>query len=164
MTKLLGSLLVLGASLGGMTLQIRERGRQRRTRLDLLDALRRMGEEIRIARTPLPRLLEQAADCGGEAGDFFRGAARSVREGEEAGDTWRRGIASLTLEEEERRVLQEMSRRFGGDEESLCGAIALACAVLQRHAEEEECRRGMEEKRSVALWGSAGALAVILLI
>ena len=101
MTKLLGSLLVLGASLGGMTLQIRERGRQRRTRLDLLDALRRMGEEIRIARTPLPRLLEQAADCGGEAGDFFRGAARSVREGEEAGDTWRRGIASLTLEEEE---------------------------------------------------------------
>ena len=49
MTKLLGSVLVLGASLGGMILQLRERGRRRRTRLDLLDALRRMGEEIRIA-------------------------------------------------------------------------------------------------------------------
>ena len=40
MTKLLGSLLVLGASVWGMTLQLRERGRRRRTRLDLLDALR----------------------------------------------------------------------------------------------------------------------------
>ena len=164
MTKLLGSFLVLGASLGGMTLQLQEQRRQRRTRLDLLDALRRMGEEIRIARTPLPRLLEQVADCGGAAGEFFCAAARSVREGEGAGDTWRKGAASLPLEEEERRVLQEMSRRFGGDEESLCGAIALACAVLQRHAEEEECGRREEEKRSVALWGSAGALAVILLI
>lgn len=164
MTKLLGSFLVLGASLGGMTLQLQEQRRQRRTRLDLLDALRRMGEEIRIARTPLPRLLEQAADCGGAAGEFFRAAAHSAREGEGAGDTWRRSSASLPLKEEERRVLQEMSRRFGGDEESLCSAIALACAVLQRHAEEEERGRREEEKRSVALWGSAGALAVILLI
>ena len=164
MTKVLGSLLVLGASLGGMTLQLREQRRQRRVRLDLLDALRRMGEEIRIARTPLPDLLEQAADCGGEAEEFFRAAARAVREGEGAAAVWRERAEFLPLEEEERRVLQELSLRFGGDEESLCSAIALACAVLQRHGEEEERRRGMEEKRSAALWGSAGALAVILLI
>ena len=162
MTKLLGSLLVLGASLWGMTLQLRERGRRRRTRLDLLDALRQMGEEIRIARTPLPCLLERAAERGGEAGAFFRAAAHALRE--EEGDTWKKGAAALPLEEEERRALQEMSWRFGGDEESLCSAISLACAVLQRHGEEEERRRGMEEKRSAALWGSAGALAVILLI
>ena len=162
MTKLLGSILVLGASLGGMTIQLRERGRRRRTRLDLLDALRQMEEEIRIARTPLPCLLERAAERGGEAGHFFRAAAHALREGE--GDTWRKGAGALPLEEEERRVLREMRWRFGGDEESLCSAIALACAVLQRHGEKEERRRGMEEKRSAALWGSAGALAVILLI
>ena len=162
MTKLLGSILVLGASLGGMTIQLRERGRRRRTRLDLLDGLRQMGEEIRIARTPLPCLLERAADRGGEAGHFFRAAAHALREGE--GDAWKKGVGALPLEEEERRALQEMRWRFGGDEESLCSAIALACAVLQRHGEEEERHRGMEEKRSAALWGSAGALAVILLI
>ena len=164
MTKLLGSFLVLGASLGGMTLQLREQRRQRRVRLDLLDALRRMGEEIRIARTPLPDLLERAADCGGEAGEFFRAAARAVREGEGAAAVWRERAELLPLEEEERRALGGLEVRFGGDEESLCGAITLSCAVLQRHGEEEERRRGMEEKRSAALWGSAGALAVILLI
>ena len=164
MTKLLGSILVLGASLGGMTIQLRERNRRRRTRLDLLDGLRQMGEEIRIARTPLPCLLERAAERGGEAGHFFRAAAHALREGEGVDDAWKKGAGALPLEEEERRALQEMSWRFGGDEESLCSAIALACAVLQRHGEEEERCRGMEEKRSAALWGSAGALAVILLI
>ena len=164
MTKVLGSLLVMGASLGGMTLQLREQRRQRRVRLDLLDALRRMGEEIRIARTPLPDLLEQVADCGGEAGEFFRAVADSARRGEDVPAVWRVEAACLPLGEEERRALGELGVRFGGDEESLCSAIALACAVLQRHGEEEERRRGMEEKRSAALWGSAGALAVILLI
>ena len=164
MTKVLGSFLVLGASLGGMTLQLREQRRQRRVRLDLLDALRRMGEEIRIARTPLPDLLERAADCGGEAGEFFRAVADSARRGEDVPAVWRVEAACLPLGEEERRALGGLEVRFGGDEESLCSAITLACAVLQRHGEEEERRRGMEEKRSAALWGSAGALAVILLI
>lgn len=164
MTKLLGSLLVLTAAFVGMIQQGRERRRQRQTRLDLLNALRRMEEEIRLARTPLPRLLEQAAGCGGEAGDFFRVASGSVRRGEGVAAAWGERSASLSLDEEERRVLQELSQRFGGDEESLCGAITLACAVLQRHAEEQERCRGEEEKRSAALWGSAGALAVILLI
>ena len=105
MIKLLGSFLVLGASLGGMTLQLREQRRQRRVRLDLLDALRRMGEEIRIARTPLPDLLEQAADCGGEAEEFFRAAARAVREGE--GAAARRFWATLTA----RRTRKKKSTR-----------------------------------------------------
>ena len=46
MTKLLGSILVLGASLGGMTIQLRERNRRRRTRLDLLDGLYQQGHTI----------------------------------------------------------------------------------------------------------------------
>lgn len=164
MTKLLGSVLVLAAALGGMIQQSRERRRQCQTRLDILNALRRMGEEIRLTRTPLPQLLEQAAECGGEAGDFFRAAARSARKGEGVAAAWRDGVVSLSLEGEERRALEELGQRFGGDEESLCGAITLACTVLQRCAEEEEQCRGEEEKRSAALWGSAGALAVILLI
>ena len=164
MTKLLGSLLVLAAAFVGMIQQSRQRRWQRQTRLDLLNALRRIGEEIRLARTPLPRLLEQAAECGGEAGEFFRVAADSARSGEGVSAVWSVEAASLPLEEEERRALGELGSRFGSDEESLCGAIALASAVLQRHAEEREQRRGEEEKRSAALWGSAGALLVILLI
>ena len=58
MLKLLGSICVLG---GGLMFWLMALAEQRRTRTalgDLLAALRRMREEIRMARTPLPLLLE----------------------------------------------------------------------------------------------------------
>lgn len=165
MTKLLGTVLVLSAAFWGWGLQRRERRRVRRTRLDILSALRRMGEEIRLARTPMPQLLEAvASDCGGEGAVFFRSAARSARSGEPLAKAWAGAAEALPLTGEEHRALLELGHAFGGDEERLCRSIALAAAVLQRHAESAENRRGEEEKRSAALWGCGACLAVILLM
>ena len=58
MLKLMGSICVLG---GGLLCWLTALAERRRTRMalgDLLAALRRMREEIRMARTPLPLLLE----------------------------------------------------------------------------------------------------------
>lgn len=165
MTKLLGSLCILCAAFAGLWSQRAEGRRWRQTRLDILAALRQMGEEIRLARTTLPLLLEHAAEgCGAEGGAFFRSVAAAAKRGEDLPAAWDQAVQALQLEAEERRALSELGRSFGGDEESLCRAIAIAAVVLQRRAEEAESHRGEEEKRTAALWASGGALLVILLI
>ena len=68
MRRVLGAAFILGAAFWGWLDQYRERRRMRETRSDLLAALRRMGEEVRLARTPMPQLLlTMASDCGGTA-------------------------------------------------------------------------------------------------
>lgn len=165
MTKILGSLCILGAAFSGCWHQRGERRRQRETRLDILAALRRMGEEIRLARTPLPYLLEvTAAECGTQGAAFLRGAARAAGAGESLSEAWTSGVRALPLTAEEQRALVELGGALGGDEKCLCRAISLAAAVLQRRAQEAEGRRAEEEKRAAVLWASAGGLLVILLI
>ena len=155
MRKLLGAACILGAAAWGFWDQRRQRRRARETRLDILSALGRMGEEVRLARTPMPYLLEAvASDCGREGAAFFRSAALAARSGEPLSAAWAAAAGDLPLSGEE----------HGGDEEQLCRRLALTVSVLQRRAEGEERSRLEEEKRSAALWGSAGALAVILLM
>lgn len=165
MTKFLGALCVLGASLWGWLDRSRERRKQRETRLDILSALRRMGEEVRLARTPMPQLLlAVASDCGGEGAVFFRSTAQAARSGEPLAAAWTAAGKDLPLSGEEKRSLSELGQAFGGDEEQLCRRLALTVSVLQRRADETERCRAEEEKRSAALWGCGGALAVILLM
>ena len=59
--KLMGSVLVLGASALLWFLQMRERRRRRETLADLITALNRMDEELRMARPPMPWLLPPGA-------------------------------------------------------------------------------------------------------
>ena len=76
MLKLLGSLCVLSG--GGLVWRscLAERRRQRETLCDLLTALRRMAEEIRMARTPMPAPLAcLGRSRRGPERDFFRRAA-----------------------------------------------------------------------------------------
>lgn len=165
MRKLIGALCILSAALWGYCDRQRQRKLRRETRLDILAALRRMGEEIRLARTPMPQLLMAvASDCGGEGAAFFRAAAAAARRGEPLAAGWAAAGEDLPLTAEEHRALRELGQAFGGDEERLCRAISLTAAVLQRHAEQTEACRGEEEKRSAALWGSAACLSVILLM
>ena len=163
--KMMGAALILGAALWGWYVQSRERRERRRTRLDILSALRRMSEEIRLARTPMPELLEAvASDCSGAGENFFRAISSAICGGEDVEQAWIRAADRLALEEDERRALRELGQALGGDEEQLCRAAALTMAVLQRRAEEAEAQRKEEEKRCAAIWGCGGIMLVILLM
>lgn len=163
--KLLGSLCILAG--GGLArfFQLSERRRKQDMLLDLLTAFRRMAEAVRMARTSLPVLLERlAADCGPEAGAFFRAAGEAARSGERFPETWRKLAEGLSLETADRAIVINLGNDLQGDEEKVCKAVSYACLRLAERAEEAERRRPEEEKRAGALWFSAAALLVILLI
>lgn len=165
MLKLLGSACILGGGILARYVQMAERRREMDTLSDLLWALRRMAEEIRLARTPLPVLLERLAQgCGQDAGAFFRQASAAARGGEDLGEAWRRGTGALPLCPGSAAALAELGGALCGDEESVCKGISLAVYALAKDAEERTARRAEEGKRATALCLSGAALLVILLI
>ena len=98
MLKLLGSACVLGGGILARYVQMAERRREMDTLSDLLWALRRMAEEIRMARTPLPLLLERLSQgCGRDAEEFFLAVSAAARRGEDLGQTWRGAAEALPL-------------------------------------------------------------------
>ncbi len=158
MLKLLGGLCVLLSGVLACRNHLGERRRRRETLTDFLTALRRMGETVRAARTPLPILLASlASDCGPDGEVFFKSAAGAARSGEHLPEIWR------TLAKD-RSVIAELGGDLQGDEEQVCRAVSLAVLRLSESAGEAERRRPEEEKRAAALWLSAAALLVILLI
>jgi stage III sporulation protein AB len=161
MVKLLGSALVLGGGALAWWTQRRSRRETRDTLSDLIRALRRMQEEIRMARTPLPSLLESLA-ADNRAGALFLHAAEAARQGGDLAAVWRREALALPLNQRDRETVAALDLR--GDEESVCKAISLATYDLAKSAGELEARRPEEEKRATALCFSAAALLVILLI
>ena len=96
MLKLLGSACILGGGILARYVQAAERRREMDTLSDLLWALRQMAEEIRMARTPLPLLLDRLSQgCGWEAGAFFKAVSQAARRGERLGTVWRQAAAAL---------------------------------------------------------------------
>ncbi len=165
MLKLLGSLLIASGGALAWYLQLSERKRRRDTLSDLQTAFRRMGEEVRMARTPLPALLERlATDCGPEAAAFFTAVSRAAGEGEALPPVWRREAEALPLEEEDKSAVLELGDDLQGDEEKVCKAISRVTYTLAKGAEKAERERPEKEKRAAALWFSASALLVILLL
>ena len=163
MIKVLGSLLVFGG--GGMFwwLQIQSRRRRRNVLADLMLALRRMQEEIRMMRPPLPELLGKLAEpCGEETGNLLREMAAAAVEGESVDVAWRTGVCRLPLSEAEHEILLGLS--FCGDETKMCKEISLALYGLSNCAEELDHNCAEEEKRAAALCFAGAALLVILLI
>lgn len=161
MLKLLGSLCILGGGVLARYFQAAERRREMDTLSDLLWALRRMAEEIRMARTPMPLLLERLSQgCGETAGAFFQEVSAAARRGESLGDAWRQAAGTLP----DAPVLAELGDDLCGDEESICKAISLVIYTLAKDSEERTRRRPEEARQSAALWLSGAALLVILLI
>ena len=100
MLKLLGSLCILGGGILARCLQLAERRRRRDALFDLLSAFRRMAEHVRMARTPLPALLETlASNCGPDAAAFFSGVSSAVRQGEALPEIWKALAEELPLNE-----------------------------------------------------------------
>ena len=160
----MGSICVLGGGLLCWLTALAERRRTRTALGDLLSALRRMREEIRMARTPLPLLLEALeADCRGpETAALFQRSAAAARQGEGLETAWRDGVQLLPLALKEREALEALTLR--GDEESVCKGISLVITALARNIEELERQRPERDRRAAALCFSGAALLVILLI
>lgn len=165
MLKLLGSLCVASGGALAWYVQRAERRRERDTLSDLQRAFRRMGEEVRMARTPLPALLEiLARDCGGPAAAFFKAVSQAAAVGEDFPGVWRERAEALPLRERDKSAVSGLAEDLQGDEERVCKAISHVIDTLANSAGEMERKRPEEEKRAAALWFSAAALLVILLI
>lgn len=165
MIKVLGSVCILSGGALVRWVQIVECRRRRDTLSDLLTALRRMGEEIRMARTTLPELLERlSGGCAADAAAFFHTVAESARQGGDVSDVWRQAAEALPLSGGDRTSLQALGEDLRGDEEKVYKAISLVIYCLAKSAEEQDRRRQSEEQRATALCFSAAALLVILLL
>ena len=163
--KLAGAVCVLAGAVWGWRCQALERRRKRDTLADLIRLLGRMGEEIRLRRTSLPRLLHQlAADRGPACRSFCEAAAGAMDRGEPLESGWRLAAETLPLAAEDRSALLALGESLQGDEEQICKAIELARDLLAESLEETRSRRAETERRAAALWLSAGALVVITLI
>lgn len=165
MLKLLGSFCILAAGGCAWMQQMRSKRREIESFRRIIAALLEMKDAIRMNRTPLPRLLEREADRqSGAAAAFFQ----SVRQGLDTGDTltaaWRRGASSLPWGESDRMTLEELGEKLTGDAEQACKGIELVCHSLTRTLEELRRQQPDFEKRSTALWFSAAAMLIILLI
>ena len=161
MTKLLGSALVLTGGLLVWLLAMAERRRQRDTLWDLITALHRMGEEVRMARTPLPQLLcRMAEECGTAAAAFFRCGGESLGRGER----WTPQLEVLPVSPRAARLLRDFARDLKGDEENICKVISLVMLELQKEWENLERGRQAAEKQLAAVCFSASSMLVILLI
>lgn len=165
MLKLLGSLCVVSG--GGLAwyIQRAERRRERDTLSDLLRAFRRMEEEVRMARTPLPELLKTLAkDCDAPASAFFEAVSRAAAGGENLPRVWRTRAETLPLGVMDKSAVSALALDLQGDEEKVCKAIFHVTNTLANSAGEAERKRPEKEKQAAALWFSAAALLVILLI
>ena len=165
MRAAIGAVFVLGAAAWGWRHQARERRRRWDTLGDLIRLLNRMGEEIRLRRTSLPRLLEFLGHGRTPAvAAFCAAAAGAMNRGEPLAEAWRAASGALPLGAEDRSAFLVLGESLQGDEEQVCKAISLAARFLARSLEEARARRRETERREAALWLSAGALLVILLI
>ena len=155
--------IVLGA-LWGTRVSIRERRRRRGLLADLRAALARMGDEIRLARVPLPDLLERVAEtCGADAAGFFRAVSAGIRRGLGPSATWTASADTLPLSDTDRATLREFASVLRGDEEQIRTAAALLSGRLERSLRDMDDAAPADLRRSAALIFSAAALLVILL-
>ena len=122
--------------------------------------LYQLREGIRMARLPLPQLLERAAQD--EA--FFGEVLRELREQEELSEAWRLAAENLPLPPQSWKIWCWLGRHLTGDEQSVLQAMTYAEQIMaqerQRLAEQEQ----EVNRRTAAMCFSAAALAAILLV
>ncbi|MBQ9349051.1 MAG: hypothetical protein IJT94_17220 [Oscillibacter sp.] len=164
MRKLTGAALVLLAAALAVRSSLGERRRRRAALNDLARAFRRLAEEVRLSRAPLPALLARlAAGCGPDAAAFFRYTAVCLRRGDPLADAWRDSAADLPLSLADLRTVAELGADLRGDEDRLRRAVLAAADALSKSGAEMDDNWGAELRRTAALSFSAAALAVILL-
>lgn len=165
MVKAIGALCILFGGLLARQYQLAALRRELAVVSDLLAVLCRMSEEIRLKRTPLPRLLDRLSQGRDAAvSDFLGAVSAAARQGEDTEAAWQAEAKRLPVSSEVKIALEELAKSLSDDEESICKAVSLACMELSRNLEELRRKRPETEKRTTALCLSATALLVILLI
>lgn len=165
MQRLIGSLCVLGGGFLLRWIRLAECRRKRDTLSELACALRRMSEEIRSTRKPLPILLSRLAEtCETEAGTLFSAAAEASGEEEGVERVWREVTEMLPLSRKAKHDFAELGADLRGDEEQICNAISLVMMRISEDAEEWDKNFRADGQRISALCFSGAALLVILLI
>ena len=164
MLKLLGSGCVLAAGTLLLYRRLAEQRRKRQLLRELAAALETVGAGVRVSRVAMPRLLQTAAGNGqGEAAAFFvRVQTRSAELG--LAEAWRSSVELLSLDAEETAILKEAGNCLAGDEEQVCAGLQSAAGRLRQELERKRAAAADVEKRTAALYLSASALIVILLI
>ena len=118
MVKLVGAVCILGAGTWAWRRSAAERRRELDTLADLTALLDRMGEEIRLRRTSLPRLLGSLGrDRTGPVRDFCTSVAASLARGAPLGQSWRSAAEALPLGPESRTALTALGDSLQGDED-----------------------------------------------
>ena len=166
MVKLVGSCLILGG--GGWLWWIlqSQRRSQRETLRELSAFLRRMRDEIQLARTRLPDLMERLANAckTPDAARFFHAIAAAARAGESLELAWTQAADALPLPEQNKTALSAVAGYLKSKEDNLCNGINLVTNQLQRQLDEWDSRAAEESKRTSALCLSGAAFLVILLV
>lgn len=164
MLKLLGSVCVLSAGVLVRYQMISEERRTTKTLADLAATLEFMGDEIRLNRTPMPRLLLKAGVGRGEETMAFLAEVRLGSTERGLAEAWRAAAEALPLPGEEKAAAAEAGTCLQGDEERACRGLAAAAEALHRGLERRKSQAAETAKRGTALCLSASALIIILLI
>lgn len=158
--KWLGSALIFCGGFWWWRLCLLGRRQEKQTLERLLMMLYQLREGIRMARLPLPQLLDRAAQD--EA--FFGEVLRELREQEELSEAWGLAAENLPLPPQSWKIWCWLGRHLTGDEQSVLQAMTYAEQIMaqerQRLAEQEQ----EVNRRTAAMCFSAAALAVILLV
>lgn len=163
--KLTGSVCILAA--GGLAWYLQRGDSRRETALllELSRVLEQMASEIQCLQTPLPRLLEKmSANRTKTVSQFLRSAAESLESGDAPSQFWRTLVQMLPLNKEYQAPLLELESYLDSSEERLRGGLTYSRNQLLAMWETRRTQQRQSEQRNGALFLSAAALTVILLL
>lgn len=165
MLKLMGSICILGAGFMLRTFRIQENRREITVLQDLLASFTVMENEIRLNRTPLPRMLPKLGTNREDAvANFFLMISKAAEQGEPLPAAWRSTAVNLPISISGQAAVAELSQKLCGDEEEICNGITLASNSLSRELEQKISCQADFEKHNTAVCLSGAALLAILLI
>ena len=130
---------------------------------ELTSVLDFMGDEIRVNRTPMYRLLQRGAvgRCPDVAA--FLNAVRENSASSGLAEAWKQAAEELPVTEEV-RLLAELGHCLTGDEERACRGLAAVSAQLRGELQRQRKAAAEEDRRKTALCLSGAAFLIILLI
>lgn len=165
MIKLLGAACILSGSAAVWVRQVSASRKELAVLREMLLVLDQMEGEVRLLRTPLPRLLRKLAAGRISCVSVCLIRAAAALEGGDALRDRENGILSeLPVGADGQKALAELAEKLDGGEEQVCNGILLVRKELADILEKKRLRQKETEKRGAAMCFSAAALLIIILI